>query len=124
VIRFFRKAAETPLPPEEDKASLGNLAISLGYITTGHLHEALEIQKSRRRLGEILISLGYIGEDDLEELLFDQKAERGCIGTEAILAREKARKHKKLAELGQTFKDVAEQARDFTSSMEETAPND
>jgi type IV pilus assembly protein PilB len=53
---------------------LGRVLIKMGKLTREQVHEALEIQKTRRGpLGRILVELGYVSEDELNQALAAQK---------------------------------------------------
>ncbi len=62
--------AEMP-PIEQLKGrQLGRIFIKMHKLTRAQVHEALEIQKSKRGpIGQILVELGYINEDDLQMAL-------------------------------------------------------
>ena len=58
-----------PIDPKELKGRrLGRVLTKLKKITRDQVHEALQLQKTRKQpLGELLVSLGYIDETDVME---------------------------------------------------------
>jgi len=53
-----------------EKKRIGELLVEGGYVTTGNVREALEIQKKKReRICNILIDLGHLSESDFLEFL-------------------------------------------------------
>ncbi len=59
---------------QNDRPSLGQLALELGFLTTQQVREILHIQSEgqSRRFGEIAMSLGMIKRTQLAELLMEQ----------------------------------------------------
>ena len=56
-------------------ARIGELLVQSGIIIEKQVHEALEIQKTKKkRLGEILLELGYINSGNLIRMLSEQAA--------------------------------------------------
>lgn len=78
--------------PEKDKSSIGNVAVTLGYVTREQLQQALiaqqrseefvcvrvqECDRERCPLGQVLILLGFINLSELDEIMNEQAAMRG-----------------------------------------------
>ncbi len=64
-------------PSELKGRRLGRVLTKLGKVTRAQVHEALQLQKTRRELiGQLLVSLGYISQDDVLEALAGQAGMR------------------------------------------------
>lgn len=62
----------------EDKNSLGNILLDLGYISSDDLEKAIRIQRSQMKLGQILVrELEVLTEEQLEEALVEQRIRQG-----------------------------------------------
>ena len=114
---FFKKKAFKKVPPGEDMASIGNLAIELGYITSVVLEDALKIQKRRLKLGEILIGIGAITRGQLEELLFEQRLRRERVSKMEIIKHEERKRRHRFQELEAVFKDATSHADKFIAAI-------
>src|SRR5438552_12158430 len=70
------KAATAPMMPSGGGYKgrpLGRILIRMGKVNRNQVHEALQLQKSKRGpIGQILIDLGYITEQDLQFALAAQ----------------------------------------------------
>ncbi len=68
----------TPVDPKEFKGRrLGRVLTKLKKVTRDQVHEALQLQKTRKEpIGRLLVSLGYIKEDDVMEGLAGQAGMR------------------------------------------------
>jgi hypothetical protein len=62
---------------QKDESSLGNILITLGYVTPEQVKNAIEIQKMQAPIGEILVRMKAITREQLEEALMLQKVNRG-----------------------------------------------
>jgi hypothetical protein len=114
---FFKKKPAPVLDPRKDAASIGNLAIELGYITPEVLEEALKIQKERVKLGQILVDMEAITSEERDELLMEQKIRWGKVCKEDQIAFERKKKRRRIRALGSVFKEAAEDARQFVASV-------
>ncbi len=71
----------------EEKSRLGRLLINRGYLSEGHLEEALHAQQSSGlRLGEVLISAGWITEKELHRVLKHQSRYRNAAALVTMVA--------------------------------------
>jgi hypothetical protein len=86
--------------PEDDKTSIGNAAIELGYVTADDLKNALHAQRDPKSayhahpLGEVFVHLGVLRPYQLERLLIHQKVGRRQI-TKAEAAKQALRHQSK-----------------------------
>ncbi|MHC4106703.1 MAG: GspE/PulE family protein [Planctomycetota bacterium] len=115
------RSAEQPVNPAQLKGRrLGRVLTKLGRVTREQVHEALQLQQTRKEpIGQLLIGLGYIGEADVNEALAGQAGMRlvqvdaGAIPAAAIEALP--------AESAQTYQviplDYDEQTRTITIAM-------
>jgi uncharacterized lipoprotein YehR (DUF1307 family) len=99
--------AEPPKPPEEDEASFGNIAISLGYCTEDDVKAARQKQTSMRpRIGEILINEKKLTSEQRDEILLRQRVERQIASVEEIHAHNKNQKSKLFSEIREGLSEV------------------
>ncbi|MFO0083734.1 MAG: pilus assembly protein PilB, partial [Phycisphaerales bacterium] len=63
-----------PLDLNDSKGrKLGRILTKMGVVSRERVHEALEVQKTRRKLlGELLVELGYCNKRDVDEALAAQ----------------------------------------------------
>ena len=60
-------------PAELKNRKIGRVLTKMGKVTREQVHEALEIQKTRKiRLGELMVELGYVSARDVQEALAGQ----------------------------------------------------
>ncbi len=64
----------TQVPPSELKGrKLGRVLTKMGKVTREQVHEALEVQKTRKKqIGQILVELGYCSQEDVTAALAGQ----------------------------------------------------
>ena len=72
------RAEPTPVGPAQLKGRrLGRVLTKLGRVTREQVHEALQLQQTRKEpIGKLLIDLGYIGDADVNEALAGQAGMR------------------------------------------------
>ena len=116
-LGIFKKGTLKRVPPEKDEASIGNLAMELGYITPTVLVEALRVQKKRILLGEILVKMEAITREQLEELLFEQRLRRDQASKIEIITHERKKMRRQFQELGSVFKDATCHANKFVATV-------
>jgi hypothetical protein len=114
---LFKKKSTPVVDPREDVASIGNLAIELGYITPEVLEEALKIQKERVKLGQILVDMKAITPEERDELLMEQKIRRGEVDTKGQIEFERKKKRRRIRALGSVFKEAAADAGQFAAAV-------
>lgn len=114
---LFKKKSAPVVDPREDVASIGNLAIELGFITPEVLEEALKIQKERAKLGQILVDMKAITAEERDELLMEQKIRRGEIDKKGQIDFERKKKRRRIKALGLVFEEAASDARKFVASV-------
>jgi len=60
-------------PAELKNRKLGRVLTKMGKVTREQVHEALAVQKERKKpIGELLVELGYVSETDVQEALAGQ----------------------------------------------------
>ena len=59
---------------QEDRQTIGNILVDLGYLTRRNLRDAIKRYGKRLRLGQLLLAEGVVTREQLEEALRQQKA--------------------------------------------------
>jgi type IV pilus assembly protein PilB len=83
-------SSKTPPEPAELKGRrIGRVLTKLKKVTREQVHEALQLQKSRKKpLGELLVGMGYISEADVMEALAGQAGMRMVSVDESTIPQE------------------------------------
>jgi hypothetical protein len=61
----------------KQKKLIGEILVSLGYVSVEHINEARrhQMQNEGKRIGECLVELGYLGEADIHRALSIQEVD-------------------------------------------------
>lgn len=101
--------------PDVDPTSLCNLLVTLGWITTTQLQDAL-MKKQDELIGQTLISMNLISQEQLDEALARQKLQRKEVTPKDAVVAALDRQSENQNKIIEGFKELREQIVDASSS--------
>jgi hypothetical protein len=103
----------------EDDTSLGNILVSLGYITAEQLEEAVEFQKKfAPRIGEVLVQMKILTVERLEAALIHQKIARGQLTFREETRFYQAQSQQLVGEVAEEFRKAAAVTTELVSKLQ------